>query len=673
MFVAAVRAWPDSVCAVIIYPYGALLPGRRAHCAHVGRLWDKRRSAAHDDPIHPLLWGMGCKGSVMVRRRGVVVFLAAMLVATVMAPAAATPPVAAQVWIVTLDDDYPSARNAQPLVQRHGGQLRQVYTQALNGFSFSGSEQAALALGHNPRVVRVEADQPVGATGHVTPSGVERIEAPDAHADGYDGQGVRIAILDTGIDSSHPALDVDTANGVNCIDVGSTSTEDGNGHGTHVAGTASASLEGSEFVGAATSSQVVPVKVLDDSGSGSWESVICGIDHVTGQGSIGVANMSLSGSGTAGDDCATDTASALRRAICNSVDKGTVYTVAAGNNGADVANSVPAAYPEVITVSALDEQRCVRTVGGGPPRTECGEGLASFSNYGAGIDVIAPGVGIYSTLPGGGYGTKSGTSMAAPHVAGVAALMRSVEPELEPDLLRGLLQGTGECPNGAANAAEAGACEGQGAWFADPDGITEPLVNAPRAAAAAGESAPPSDPDPADVEASFIFSCTGLTCDFTDTSTSDAESIASWQWDFGDGSSSTAQNPSHTYAAGGSYTVKLTVTDSAGGEDTTSEVIAVSDPEQEPTDGFGLEVTAYKVRGLQKADLVWSHTQATSFNVFRDGEQINAESPVEGEAGVVVEYTDHIDARGGGTYSYQVCTAGEVASEDCSAEVTISF
>ena len=526
----------------------------------------------------------------MIRRRGVVMVLAGMLVATMMVPAAAAPPQTVQVWIVTLEDDHPSTQHAGTLVQRSGGTLRQVYSHALNGFSFSGSEQAARELERSPRVVLVEADQPVRATDHVTPSGVERIEAPRAHAEGYDGQGVKIAILDTGIDSSHPALDVDVDAGVNCIDAVSTSTEDANSHGTHVAGTASASLDA--FVGAAASAQVVPVKVLADSGSGSWESVICGIDHVTADQSIGVANMSLSGSGTAGDGCATGTASALRRAICNSVDEGNVYTVAAGNGAADVANSVPAAYPEVITVSALDEQRCIRYVGGGPARTECGEGLASFSNYGSGIDVTAPGVAIYSTLPGGGYGTKSGTSMAAPHVAGVAALMRFVDPELAPNQLRGLLQSTGECPDGAENG-DSGACTShQGQWFADPDGIAEPLINAPRAAAAAGEAPPVTDPEP-------------------------------------------EPDPEPDY--------------------------------DDPTDDFGLEVTAYKERGLQKADLVWTYSEDTSLDVFRNDVLVSdKDEPVDG-----TEYTDHIDLRGGGTYTYRVCEAGN--EQVCSAEVTVSF
>ena len=613
----------------------------------------------------------------MATSRGSALLLGLLLVATTAVPVAALPATPApasddQVWIVTLDDNHPSTIHAEALVRRHGGTLRQVYATALNGFSFSGPEQAARNLERSPRVARVEADQPLRATDHITPTGVLRIDAPQAHASGYTGTGVNIAILDTGIDSSHPALDVAVHLGVNCIDEGS--TEDVQGHGTHVAGTASARVEGSTFVGAASHATVVPVKVLGDNGSGSWESVICGVDHVatslTSDNPITVANMSLSGTGSAGDACDS---SALRQAICNSVEAGVVHVVAAGNDGWNVANSIPAAYPEVITVSALDENRCVRFTGGGPPRTECDEGLASFSNFGAGVDVMAPGVGIYSTLVGGGYGTKSGTSMAAPHVAGVAALMRSVNAALDPGRIRDLLQGTGECPNGTTNTAASGPCSGQDQWFRDPDGIAEPLINAPRAAAAAGSAPPTGDPvleapTYAEPVANFTHNCTDLTCSFTNTSTSDSELTTTYLWNFGDGKSSTQKNPQHTYAAGYTYTVTLTVTDSESQSNSTQQQVTVTAPAEpdEPTIGITLEVSIYKVRGVHHADLLWSGTAATnvSVDIFRDTVLVET-VPDNGS------YTDNIGNRGGGSYTYRVCEAG--STEACSAEVTVTF
>ncbi len=593
----------------------------------------------------------------MTRHRGSAILLILLLVATMAAPVAAASSSGDGVWIFTLEDGHPSSLHAATLVQRQGGTLRHVYSHALNGFSFRGSEQAARTLERSPLVARVEADQPVYAASDVVPTGVTRIGAPQAHESGYTGEGARIAILDTGIDSNHLALDVAVVLGKNCIDTDTASTMDKHGHGTHVAGTASASHD-EGFVGVAIHAALVPVKVLGDTGSGSWESVICGIEHVTAsqktEHPIGVANMSLSGAGTAGNDC---DASALRKAVCNSVAAGVVHTVAAGNDAADVANSIPAAFPEVVTVSALDLNRCARV--GRPPRTECHEGLASFSNYGAGIDVIAPGVSIYSTLPGGSYGTKSGTSMAAPHVAGVVALMRSANPGLTPAQVRGLLQGTGECPDKLENKASSGVCSGQGQWFTDPDGIAEPLINAPRAAAAAAGTPPPSNGRPV---AGFTYDCEGLTCTFTNTSTYDAALTAAYAWNFGDGATSTAKDPTHTYVAGGTYTVALNVTDSADQTDTTSQPVTVSHP-QDPSE-ITLSVVGFKVRGQQKADLTWTGATSTDVDIKRDGSPLatvlNSGS-----------YTDHINRVGGGSYTYQVCEQNSTTS--CSPEVTITF
>ena len=599
--------------------------------------------------------------------------LVSLLLAVMAAPVAASPvaaPTSAtdQVWIVTLDDDHPSTQHAEALVRRHGGTLRQVYAHALNGFSFRGPEQAAENLQRSPQVRRVEADRPVRAAGADTrPWGIERIEAPQAHDEGHVGDNVNIAILDTGIDPEHPALDVDL--GKNCID-GEQVPTDAHGHGTHVAGTASAQVEEGDFVGAATNATVVPVKVLDDSGGGSWESIICGIDHVTDSldtsDSMTVANMSLGGAGSAGEDCES---SALRESICKSVEAGVVHVVAAGNDGDDAANSVPAAYPEVITVSALDGERCVRVTGGGPPRTECDESLASFSNYGSAVDLIAPGVDITSTVPDDEYATYSGTSMAAPHVAGVAALMRATNPDLTPDQVRDLLQSTGECPNGDENDAPHGPCSSQGQWWQDPDGIAEPLVNAPRAADAAGDPTDPGaseDPVYAEPKASFTYSCTDLTCTFDDASTSDDDLTLTYEWDFDDDEVSDEENPVHTYESGDTYTVTLTITDNEGQSDSDSQTVTVTEPSEDPDDGtteITLDVDAYKVRGVQHADLWWEGATSDKVRIVRDGD-IVAKVDNDGSA------TDDIDNRGSGSYTYQVC---EADSDVCSEEETISF
>ncbi|WP_203338506.1 S8 family serine peptidase [Nocardioides limicola] len=409
-------------------------------------------------------------------------------------------------WIVTLAPSEDPRRAAPELARRHGGQVGHVYSNVLNGFSFRGNARAAQALARNPRVQAVAADRPVHATAQTDPTGIRRIGTLAALAEGHDGAGVRVAILDTGI-ADHPDLRIDRAAGKSCIS-GET-TQDGNSHGTHVAGSVAAVDNDLGVRGVASGATVVPVKVLSNSGSGSWASVICGVDHVTAQG-FGVANMSLGGSGSAGPACGRPDTDPLRQAICDSVAAGSAYTVAAGNEGANAGSSVPAAFPEVITVSALaDFDGASGGTGGcasfpGLGRM-CDDTFAKFSNYGAAVDVIAPGVSINSTVLNNGYGTKSGTSMAAPHVAGVVALMIAADPTLTPAQIRSLLQVTGECPDTTVNSS-GGTCAGQGAWSGDRDGIPEPLVNAARAAAAAagngggggggGGTDPEPEPDP---------------------------------------------------------------------------------------------------------------------------------------------------------------------------------
>jgi subtilisin family serine protease len=185
-------------------------------------------------------------------------------------------------------------------------------------------------------------------------------------------------------------------------------------------------------VGVAPQAKLIPVKVLDRTGSGTWSSVICGIDWVTANASsmgIKAANMSLGGSGTSDNNCGNKNSDAFHKAICRSRDAGVTYVVAAGNNSANANTFVPAAYDDaVITVSALADSD--GKPGGSGSKTSYGpdDTFATFSNYGGVVDLGAPGVSIYSTYKNGGYATMSGTSMASPHVAGVAALYISGNP-----------------------------------------------------------------------------------------------------------------------------------------------------------------------------------------------------------------------------------------------------
>jgi subtilisin family serine protease len=254
---------------------------------------------------------------------------------------------------------------------------------------------------------------------------------------------VDVAVIDTGIDLTHPDLNVYTAGAKNCST--GTSAGDGNGHGTHVSGTIGALDNGIGVVGMAPGARVWPVRVLNNQGSGTFSAIVCGIDYVTAHASqIEVASMSLGGGGSDDHNCGNTNGDAMHKAICSSVAAGVTYVVAAGNETDDAANHVPAAYDEVITVSALADFNGVPGGGAAPTcRTDVDDTFADFSNYGADVDIIAPGVCILSTWKGGGYNTISGTSMATPHVSGAAALYKANNPGASPSQVKSSLQATG--------------------------------------------------------------------------------------------------------------------------------------------------------------------------------------------------------------------------------------
>ncbi|HET7494407.1 MAG TPA: S8 family serine peptidase, partial [Candidatus Limnocylindrales bacterium] len=439
---------------------------------------------------------------------------AMILILTMAAPAAvqarvptstAVAPVASD-WIVTVKAGVDARTAAPGLARQAGGTAGRIFEHALHGFVFHGTAKAAAALKRNGVVRTLVADRPVHMTAETLPVGIERIRAshptaPDAREAGFTGAGARVAILDTGIDLTHPDLvaGIDAALGMNCITSGP--PQDGHGHGTHVAGTIGARAGNNiGVIGVAPDVRLVPIKVLNDQGEGNWSNVICGIDHVTAlatdsdpSNDVDVVNMSLGDTGAIGD-CSDG---GLREAICRSVGAGVVYVAAAGNSFTDASTFIPAAFPEVITVSAMTD------FDGEPGGTAgcrfifellgqyCDDQMAAFSNTGSVIDVTAPGVQVYSTWTGGGYQNSSGTSMAAPHVAGVAALVRAANRSLTPAQVESLIKGTGEYPDGTT--AESG-CGSSAQWGGDPDGIAEPLVNALRAAQGATGSGTSSLP-----------------------------------------------------------------------------------------------------------------------------------------------------------------------------------
>ncbi|MCL4191686.1 MAG: S8 family serine peptidase [Thermoguttaceae bacterium] len=353
--------------------------------------------------------------------------------------------------IVTLKEDTADpVAIAQGLIRGHGGALGHTYVHALKGFSAQLPSAAIQALQKNPQVKFIEPDLVMQAFGQQTvPTGVNRIDAEPALRPNIDLSSIDIAIIDTGIDTDHPELNV--AGGIHYYSVTSGppksrgsfadgNYDDDNGHGTHVAGIAAAEDNDEGVVGVAPGARLWAVKVLDSAGYGSLSDVIKGVEWVTEHSDeIEIVNMSLGVQGTS---------PSLRTSIQTSVAKGIVYVVAAGNEWRDVYgadktlgtsdDTIPAAYPEVATISAMSDSD--GQPGGLGADTSWGDygkddaywhpsnnssavdaGNPVYSPGGA-IDLMMPGADIYSTYMGGGYATMSGTSMAAPHAAGLAAL-----------------------------------------------------------------------------------------------------------------------------------------------------------------------------------------------------------------------------------------------------------
>jgi subtilisin len=333
-------------------------------------------------------------------------------------------------YIVVLKGSVSDTKSvAREHARKYGEEVLYTYDDALNGYAAHIPAQKLDEVHNDPKVSFVSADRKVHAFAQTLPTGINRIEGDASSQLSGNGSGSvnnpSVAIIDTGIDLDHPDLNV--LGGKNCQS--GSSYDDGNGHGTHVAGTVAAKDDSNGVVGMAPGAPLYAVRVLNNSGSGSWSAIICGIDWVTQNAAskgIKVANMSLGGSGSDGS-CNSE---ALHLAICNSVNKGVTYVVAAGNSNKNLSGFVPAAYNEVLTVTAMADFN--GQPGGGAAatcRSDVDETPADFSNF-TRVDnstdvshtIAAPGVCIRSTWKGGGYKTISGTSMASPHVAGTAAL-----------------------------------------------------------------------------------------------------------------------------------------------------------------------------------------------------------------------------------------------------------
>lgn len=327
-------------------------------------------------------------------------------------PFASSRPIPGHYIVVFKDSVNDPAAETANAIRGNGGQLLHSYSRALKGFSAILPDAALQGIRNNPNVDFVEQDQAVGLN-QVSPEnqatwGLDRVDQADRPLDtqyhfNYTGAGVNAFIIDTGIRADHVEFTGRVLPGYNVVS-DTNGTNDCNGHGTHVSGT----VAGIAW-GVAKGAWLIPVRVLDCSGSGTWSGVIAGIDWVAGSTlRPAVANMSLGGGAS----------SSVNAAVAGAVNKGVTMVVAAGNSNADACSYSPASEPSAITVGA----------------TGSDDARASYSNYGSCVDIFAPGTAITSAWNTSttANNTISGTSMATPHVTGVAALALAANPAASP-------------------------------------------------------------------------------------------------------------------------------------------------------------------------------------------------------------------------------------------------
>ncbi|KZY29346.1 subtilisin [Alcanivorax sp. HI0083] len=420
-----------------------------------------------------------------------------------------------------------------------GGEVLYTYDHALLGMTVRLTNLQANLLGILPGVISVEPDRMVTTVAVQSNAtwGLDRVDQPALPLDSSfqypdnGGRDVNIYVVDTGVRTTHQEFTGRVLPGRNFVSSGGflfggsvnpDDFEDCNGHGTHVAGTAAGST-----YGVAKQANVVPVRVLNCYGSGSTSAVIAGIDWVAGNHQKpAVANLSLGGF----------TSTALDTAVANAVDAGVTMVVAAGNDNANACNGSPNRVPEALTVGATTRQ----------------DQRSSFSNFGACVDLFAPGSDITSAWYQSDTQTASlnGTSMAAPHAAGAAALYLGANPSATP---------------GAVNVA-----------LVD-DTVTGAISNA-------GNQSPNrllqiTQQDGSGIDrlptAAFTADCAGTVCELDASGSSDDVAVAAWDWTLGDGNVASGEQITHDYGVDGEFTVTLTVTDTANQTGSTDQTVSV--------------------------------------------------------------------------------------------------
>ena len=377
-------------------------------------------------------------------------------------------------FIVYLQEDNKKENNSiNPLefynseLKNTGTELLYVYDYVVKGFAIKISDNKVLEqLKNNPLVTYVGQDRRISTfinsniENQIIPQSVDRVDG-DINLEYINSNAVDadIAILDTGIDLDHDDLNVFHEKS---FIPEATDADDDHGHGTHLAGIAAAKNNSFGIVGIAPGARLWAIKVLENSGMGEISTLIKGLDYINqNSNQIDVAVLSL------GCECESG---ALDIAISNSIKAGITIVVAAGNESKNASAFTPANNPQVITVSAIADTdgKC----GSNGPSTPYGgdDMLASFSNFGEAVDISAPGVEIYSTFKSNSYTKLTGTSMAAPHVAGAAALYISLHPEASPKDVKNYLVNSGTKLSDLCDG------NGHGYFVGDRDSSHEPLL-----------------------------------------------------------------------------------------------------------------------------------------------------------------------------------------------------